>query len=154
MISFCLAVISIPHFVRCGRLSFPLTSAGVATGYGLMWKAVGFHGKYHGLWHFHAKGHRWGNGTCRGRVRDKHRRTNHGNPRMSARITVVVSAQTFVATSTSICGHCHSKAAIMTEVRVNCHGSFRQRPTASTCPEICGGHGHCHGNPPIVIHIV
>ena len=69
---------------------------------GLPWKSVGFHGKGQGSWRFHSKGHgSWrfhgkcygcGHGTCRGSVRGKLCGTNHGNPRKSAAIATVISA--------------------------------------------------------------
>ena len=69
---------------------------------------------------FHGCGH----GTFRGSVRGKGRRTNHGNPRKSAANATKFFAQTAVAFSTAIPGHCLGNAAITTEVR----GSRRQLP--------------------------
>ena len=55
----------------------------------------------------------------RGSFRGELRRTNHENPRNSA--------ETDMAISTAIRGHCHGNAAITTEVCGNCHGCFRGR---------------------------
>ena len=133
---FCFAVISISQYIRRRRLSFPWTSAGVATGYALMWKSVGFHKKCHGSWHFRGKSRGWGNGAYRGCVRGKVRRTNHGKQRTSAGFAV--GTCTAVAISTHIRCHCHGNAAISTEVRGNYLGNFRGRPTAAICPAIHG----------------
>ena len=86
--------------------------------HGLQWKSAGFHGKCHGLRHFHGKCHGCGHGTCRGSVRGKLRRTNHGNPRNSAAIVMAVFAdvqpQQFPPPSAAVRGHCHGNPPIVT----------------------------------------
>ena len=155
--------------------------------HGLPWKPAGFHGKGHGSWRVHGKYYGCGHDTCRGSVRGKLRRTNHGNPRKSAAIATVISAdvkpQQFPLPSAAIRGQWQSSdtrqlprkaaaiataisaevkpqqfprpsaailryVAVATEVRGNCHGSFRG-PSAvilrykAIAMEI---HGNCHSN--------
>ena len=81
----------------------------------------------------------------RGSFSGKIRRTNHGNTRKSA--------ETAVAMSTAIRGHCHGNAAIIAEVR----GSPRQLPRQFSADvqskqfprPSTAIRDHCYGDPPV-----